>query len=62
MDLSNDPIILKTVGKGLVFPIELDENGSATLECSTELIASNIKINLSWPRFSRFFLAEYGGG
>ncbi len=49
----------KFLGKGIVFPIEL-ENGSAVVKSGFELIRSSVSILLTWPKFSRWMLYEYG--
>ena len=47
------------VGQGIVFPIQL-ENGRAKVTTGFELIESGLKILLSWPKFTRYLLNEYG--
>lgn len=46
------------VGKGLVFPIELDSNGRPILSTGFDLINSSIKIILTWSS-SRIMLSEF---
>src|SRR5690348_3206299 len=48
------------VGKGLVFPIELNSTGSPVLKTGFDLINSSIKIILSWPFKHKIFLSEFG--
>lgn len=48
------------IGKGLKFPIQLDNLGKAVVVSSTDLVETSIRNILSWPNRTRFFLAEFG--
>lgn len=50
---------MELLGKGVIFPIEL-QNGAPIIRSYPELIRSSILMILSWPYRDRFFLAEYG--
>lgn len=55
-----DLIIEKFIGKGLVFPITLNGNGTPVLQTGFPLIESSLKNLLTWVFGTRFFLGEYG--
>jgi len=59
MDITNDETLVKFIGKGMVFPIELT-NGRANLETGSELIQSSIKNIFAYTYGDRFFLHEFG--
>lgn len=48
------------VGKGLIFPIQIDSKGSPVIGTGFPLINSSIKIILSWTFRTRIFLSEFG--
>lgn len=47
------------IGKGITLPIELD-NGRAVIKSGFDLIRSSLVLILSWPKFSRFYLEQFG--
>jgi Bacteriophage baseplate protein W len=47
------------LGKGMIFPIQLN-NGAAVISSGTDLIESSIKVILTWPLYQRFYLSEFG--
>ena len=55
--MTQDEILL---GKGLIFPITLDDNGRATIHSGEELIRSSIKNIIAFIIGDRFFLREFG--
>lgn len=55
-----DPNIDKFIGKGLTFPIELDQYGKAVLKNGLELLESDLKVLMNWPYGTRFFEESYG--
>lgn len=50
----------KFIGRGLVFPIKLDNEGRPATATGFPLLESDLRILLSWPAFERYMLAEYG--
>lgn len=50
----------KITGKGLVFPIKIDEKGKAIISTGVELILSSIKNLLGYEYGTRYFLGEFG--
>ena len=52
----NDTIL----GKGYIFPIELNLSGRPDIKSDIALIRASIISILSWPYGTRFFLGEYG--
>lgn len=50
----------KYIGKGLVFPINVNSTGGVSLTTGFEVIHSSIRIILSWLYGTRFFLGEFG--
>jgi phage baseplate assembly protein W len=50
----------KFIGKGLVFPIQLDSTGKPPLVGGMELLESSIRTIMSWYIGTRFFLGEFG--
>ena len=48
------------IGKGVVFPIELNAKGGPIIDTGFKLINSSIKAILLWPKYKRIFLSEYG--
>lgn len=59
MNIGLDEVFIKKLGKGLAFPIVL-ENGKARLSTGVELIRSSIRAILYWPRGTRFFNEDFG--
>ncbi len=55
-----DDNLKKFLGQGMVFPIELTPTGSVPIVTGVELIRSNIKAIVSWPKYTRFMLTEFG--
>jgi phage baseplate assembly protein W len=53
-------VIETYVGKGIIFPIELDSLGKPVIKTGFELIRASIIALLSWPRGTRMFLEQYG--
>jgi phage baseplate assembly protein W len=51
--------ILDFIGKGLKYPLELD-NGKAKLATGKELISMSVQTILSWVMGTRFMLGEFG--
>lgn len=49
----------KFVGKGMIFPLQI-ENGGIKVETGIPLIQSSIKMILEWSIGTRFFLGEFG--
>ena len=47
-------------GYGLIYPITLDRFGKPTMASGFQLIESNLKILLSWPKLTRWFKHRYG--
>ena len=52
--------IEKIIGKGMVFPIELNSQGRPDLHADLTLIRSALLNLLNWPMFTRFFDERYG--
>ena len=50
----------KFIGKGLVFPLELDNTGAVEVTEKLDLIKQSIITSLEWPIGTRFFLGEFG--
>jgi phage baseplate assembly protein W len=48
------------IGNGLIFPIQLDNNGRGILASGFDLIRASIKTILAFKVGSRFFLPEFG--
>lgn len=48
------------VGRGLVFPIELDIKGTPLVTSGVKLINSSIKMILGWSFMHRIFLSAFG--
>lgn len=48
------------IGKGLIFPIELDSKGYPVVSSGLKLINSSIKMILGWQFMHRIFLSAYG--
>lgn len=47
------------IGRGIILPLEV-EKGTVPLRTGVDLIRSSIRIILNWPKFSRFYLEEFG--
>lgn len=54
-----DSVSQNFIGKGIVFPITLD-NGRPPINTGVELIKSSLLILFSWDKGNRIFLEEYG--
>lgn len=52
--------VTKLTGKGLAFPIKLDEKGKAQLTVGFDLLKSSLQQILAWSVGTRYFLGEYG--
>ena len=50
----------KFIGKGLVFPIQLNNHGGTEPKGGKELLESSLRNILSFTIGTRFFLGEYG--
>ena len=50
----------KFIGKGLIFPIELDSTGFPVVSSGIKLINSSIKMILGWTFLQRIFLSNFG--
>lgn len=50
---------LDFIGGGITLPLKI-VNGKVPIETGSPLIKASIRMILSWPRFSRFFLNEFG--
>lgn len=50
----------KFIGKGLLYPIIINESGRPDSVDSIELIYSSIKMILNWPKHQRFFNEYFG--
>lgn len=50
----------KFLGKGLTFPLQLDDSGKVVISGGSELIKSSIYNIVNWPYRHRYFLEEYG--
>lgn len=48
------------IGKGPVFPIQLNSTGGPILSTGFDLINSSIRLIIAWPYFHRIFLSEFG--
>ena len=48
------------VGSGLIFPIQIDSNGRATLDNGFELLRTSITHILSWPKHTKWFNEKFG--
>lgn len=59
MPLNTDENLIKVLGRGLPFPITLT-NGKADLISGPDLVKSDIRILLSWPYGTKFYLYEFG--
>lgn len=59
MAFVDDENLIKFLGRGLAFPITLT-NGKADLTFGPNLVKSCIRILLSWPYGTRFYLYEFG--
>lgn len=51
---------LDYLGKGLIFPIELTNQGLPIIRSGEDLIKSSIKMILMWPVRQRIFAGGYG--
>ena len=56
---NTDNIANTFIGKGLVFPIIL-QNGRPIISGGKELLEASLRDNLSWVLGTKFFLGEYG--
>lgn len=59
MAFENDPTLDAWIGKGLVFPIQL-ENGKAVISSGFSMIEHSLNNILSWVMGTRFMLGEFG--
>jgi len=50
----------KFIGKGMIFPIELDSTGFPVVSSGVRLINSSIKMILGWTFMHRIFLSQFG--
>jgi len=50
------------IGKGIIFPVELDSKGFSVIRTGILLINSSIKMILSTPLRQRIFLGKFGSG
>jgi len=50
----------KFIGKGLVFPIQINASGRPDIKGGFDLLRSSLENILSWTIGTRFFLGEYG--
>jgi phage baseplate assembly protein W len=50
----------KFIGKGIVFPIQLNQWGRPDSVSDLTLIYSSIAMILNWPKFTRFFNERFG--
>jgi len=48
------------IGKGMVYPIILNDQGRPDLKTGITLIRSSILIILTWPLYTRYFLKAFG--
>lgn len=55
----NTEEISKITGFGIVFPIKVD-NGKLATTYGVDLINSNLRILLTWPRLTKLFNSDYG--
>jgi phage baseplate assembly protein W len=55
-DLNNN----KFIGKGVTFPIILNDMGRPNIETGLPLLESSLKMLIFWPKFTRFFLEKFG--
>ena len=58
--MAQEDNLVKFIGKGITFPIQLNERGAVIVTSGTQLIRSSLKLILSWPYNTRFFLPEFG--
>lgn len=54
-----EQLIQSVLGKGIVFPFQL-ESGKIKISNYNELIQASIKNILLWPYYSRYFMQEFG--
>lgn len=55
-----DPNLDKFIGKGITFPIQLDNRGAAVVDGGVELLRKSLLIIITWPYGTRFFLNQFG--